>query len=190
MRLPRFPVLALCAALAGCGAYVPVDSARMPISAQGVIAINETTAIELVEYQLRDPAATHGNPDLAARSLASVDWLAGREWLTGDYGSYAPAYRPVWQEFRRQARAAIGVAPGTPSQVVVDRLIAAAAAMRAGDRAGAAAQFQPPAFTLGPEGTLAALSNLPPLPGQARATAELIFHLHDESSRCRNQMEC
>ncbi len=173
----------LCAALSACGSYNPPDTARMPMTPQGALVINESDAIDLVEYQLGRPDSTHGNLELAARAVAAEDWLAGQTGLNGDYGNYAPAVRVPWVQFRQEVRAAIGVAPGTPSQTVVDRLLIAAAALKRGDRPTAVAQLQPPAFTLGGEATLAALDRLPAFAGYGPATSELQSYLH-RSSRC------
>jgi hypothetical protein len=156
--------LLLCATLAACAAWPPDDTARMPNTALGGPEINQDEAIALSAWALRDPANTRGDPARAARAIAAEDWLAGQTMLTEDFGPYAPMGEPSWNLFRLQVRAAVGVAPGTPSQVVVDKMLAASKALAAGDRTAAAAQFQPPAFTLGPQGTLAALGNLPAFP--------------------------
>ncbi len=87
--------------------------------------------------------------------------------------AYEPNGDYYWQRFRGEVRSAVGVAPGTPSQTVVDRMLAAADALKNGDRSAAEAQFTPPAFTLGGQGTLTALSNLPFFPAYGAAFADL-----------------
>lgn len=178
-----------CATLAACGAYVPPDTARMPMSQSGTPVLSENDAINLVEYELARPESTRGNPEAAARTLAAADWLAGQDGLNGDYGEYRPVTRVLWHELRQEVRQSIGVAPGTPSQVVVEHLLSAAQALRHGDKAAALAELQPPAFTLGAEQTLAVLGNLPAYPGQPAASSELQSHLH-RSSPCRFPMVC
>lgn len=166
-------VLLTCAAVAACGVLPPNDTARMPNNRFGGPALNQNEAIAVSSYALHDPQNTRGNPALAARAIAAEDWLAGQDLLTPDFGNYQPVVQVSWGELRREVRRSIGIAPGTPSQVVVDRLIAAADALQDGDRDAAEAQLQPPAFSLGPQGTLAALSNLPRYQNWAWAYYEL-----------------
>ncbi len=166
----------LCAAavgLAACGTISRDGTASMPVNRDGGPMLNQNNAIALAGWALQDPALTHGNPERAARAIAAEDWLAGQSMLTPDFGAYSPLGEVSWSQLREQVRAAVGVAHDTPSQIVVDRMLAAANALQAGDAKTAGAQFQPPAFTLGPDGTLAALGNLPQFPGFSWAFADL-----------------
>jgi hypothetical protein len=169
--------LAVVAALAlgGCaqGSFAPIDTATMPLNRDGGPELNQDQAIALAGWALKDPANTAGNPERAARAIAAEDWLAGQTTLSGNFGSYSPGTEPSWAELRRQARAAIGVAPNARSQDVVDRLLAVADALAAGQGDAAKAQLAAPVFSLGADATLRALSNLPPLPGRDWAFAEL-----------------
>jgi hypothetical protein len=179
----RYIVLtcAIAALLAGCG---PTDTARMPQNAAGGPVMNQNDAIALASWALKDPANTQGNPERAARAIAAEDWLAGQVLLTPDFGQYAPVNEVSWGTLRREVRAAIGVAPGTPSQVLIDHLIAAADALKANDINGAKAQLQPPAFTLGPDRTLAALGALPPFPDREWAFNELNRNENKPTGNC------
>ncbi len=161
--------------LAGCAGQTAwrTDTARMPLNAGGGPRLNESQAIALASWALRDPANTAGNPERAARAIAAEDWLAGQDMLTGQFGGYAPVDQAAWNAFRREVRAAIGVAPDAPSQLLIDRLFAAADALKAGQAEAAVAQLADPIFTLGPQRTLAALGNLPPLPDREWAFADL-----------------
>lgn len=169
----RYVLVAATALLVGCGVVTRDDTARMPNASTGGPIINENEAIALSGWALKDPAATRGNPERAARAIAAEDWLAGQSILYGHFDSYQPGGNYYWQHFRDEVRASVGIAPGTPSQVVVDKMLAAAHALKAGDTAAAAAQFESPDFTLGGQGTLAALSNLPSFPGYGAAYADL-----------------
>jgi hypothetical protein len=173
----KFSILAVAGALAlaGCaqGGLTPLDTATMPLNPSGGPKLNQNEAIALASWALKDPANTAGHPGWAARALAAEDWLAGQTQLYGNFGSYSPGGELSWAQFRQQARAAIGVAPGAPSQQVVDRLLATADALDAGHADAAKAQLAAPIFSLGPDGTLRALGNLPPLPGRDWAFAEL-----------------
>ncbi len=181
-------VVLLCSALSACGAYVPLDQARMPMRADAPV-LSESHAIGLVEYQLADPASTRGDPETGAMAAAAGDWLAGQDGLNGDYGPYKPGVRPAWVMFRRELRAVLGIAPGTPSQVVVDRLMAASLALKAARRMEARNQLQPPAFTLGPDATLDVLGRLPDFATLPLASSELQSWLHRER-RCSVLLDC
>ncbi len=161
--------------LAGCAqpGFGPTDAATMPRTAAGAPELTQDQAIGLAGWALGDPANTAGNPERAARALAAEDWLAGQTTLYGNFDGYAPGGEPSWARLREQARAAIGVAPNAPSQQVVDRLLAAADALAAGNTGAAKAQLASPVFTLGADGTLAALAHLPSLPAREWAFAEL-----------------
>lgn len=171
MRYALFAATALL--LAGCGVATQDNTARMPNASTGGPVLNENEAIALSSWALKDPATTHGDPARAARAVAAEDWLAGQTILYGNYGDYQPGGSWYWQQFRDQVRGALGIAPNVPSQEVVDHMLAASRALKAGDTAAAEAQFQPPAFSLGGPATVAALNNLPPFPGYGAAFAEL-----------------
>jgi hypothetical protein len=190
MRLTIAAAVLFCAAVCGCGILPPNDTATMPLNQWGGPMMNQNDAIGLSSWALKDPANTRGDPERAARAIAAEDWLAGQDMLTPDFGDYQPVAEVSWGEFRRQVRAAIGVAPGTPSQVVVDHLLAAADALHAGNTAAAQAQLQPPAFTLGPQGTLAALSNLPRFSGRDWAYAELDRNENRSTRPCMGMLSC
>ncbi len=163
----------LALALAGCAAFPPNNTATMPLTPEGAPQLSQNDAISLASWALKDPATTAGNPARAARALAAEDWLAGQTILYGNYGTYSPGGELSWQQFRQQARAAIGVAPSAPSQELVNRLLAVNSALKAGQPEAAKAQLASPIFTLGPDKTLAALTNLPRLPGRDWAFSEL-----------------
>jgi len=162
-------------ALAGCagGGLTPMNTATMPLNQYGAPLMSQGAAINLSSWALNDPAVTAGKPELAARAIAAEDWLAGQTILYGNYGAYSPGGEYAWQVFRRQVRAAIGVPQDAPSQELVDRLLATASALKAGNVAAARAQLSAPIFTLGPDRTLAALGDLPPFGGRDWAFAQL-----------------
>ncbi len=171
--------------LAGCTgmASLQTDTAIMPENQYGGPAMNQNDAIAVASWALKDPATTRGNPELAARAIAAEDWLAGQTQLTPDFGDYAPVNEVFWGELRRQVRASVGIAPGASSQTVVNALIATADALKAG-APNPAANLQPPTFTLGPDGTLKALTNLPPFPARETAFVELGKHENRPTGNC------
>jgi len=174
---------------AGCAVpgFLATDTAHMPANADGRPALTQNEAIALASWALKDPATTRDNPERAARAIAAADWLAGQTNLTGEFGTYAPVNEVSWGTFRRQARAAIGVPNEAPSQVLVERLLAAADALKAGQPA--TGPLTDPIFTRGPDATLAALANLPKLPARDWAFAELNRH-DDMSHDCHFPAMC
>lgn len=162
-------------ALAGCGSNLlqPTNTATMPHNPYGGPVMNQTEAIALSSWALKDPANTAGNPERAARAIAAEDWLAGQTILYGNYNGWAPNGQVSWSMFREQVRAAIGVAPDASSQDLVNRLLAAADALKAGKPDTAKAQLSAPIFTRGPDATLAALTNLPALSYRDWAFADM-----------------
>jgi hypothetical protein len=172
---PIHPAVAGALLLVGCaqGSFAPVDTATMPRTASGAPELTQDQAIGLASWALGDPANTAGNPERAARAIAAEDWLAGQTTLYGNFGGYAPAGEPSWARFREQVRAAVGVAPDAPSQEVVDRLLAAADSLAAGNADAAKRELAAPVFALGPDATLRALTHLPSLPAREWAFAEL-----------------
>jgi hypothetical protein len=158
--------------LAACAQVPTPETAEMPPNQYGGPLLNENQAIALAAWALRDPANTHGKPEVAARAIAAEDWLAGQWQLYGGFSGWAPLYDPYWVPFRQEVRASIGVPPNAPSQAMVNALFATAAALEA-KQPDAGKELQPPVFTLGPQGTLQALANLPPYPGLLTAFAAL-----------------
>ncbi len=178
--------------LAGCAnlGSLKTDTATMPLNQYGGPVLNQTEAIGLASWALKDPATTAGNPERAARAIAAEDWLAGQLRLTDEFGLYAPVNESAWVVFRRQTREAIGVPIAAPSQVLVDRLLATADALKAGQTTAAIAQLSDPIFTRGPQGTLEALGNLPPLPARERAFRELSFNDDRITGGCHFPLMC
>jgi len=188
--MPRPLLLAAVLLLAGCAISSGADTARMPLAATGGPVMNEDEAIGMASWVLLNPGIAADNPERGARAVAAEDWLAGQTALSPDFAQYQPAFEYFWRTTRDEVRAAVGIAPGTPSQLVVDRMLAAAAALQAGDKAGAAAQFQPPAFTRGGAGTLAALAALPAIPAAQSAFAQLRLNENRSTGHCNVPGAC
>jgi hypothetical protein len=183
------PTILAASLLVGCAA-LQTNTAKMPPNAEGGPALNQTEAIALASWALKDPATTKDNPERAARAIAAEDWLAGQSRLSGEFGTYAPVNEVSWGELRRQARAAIGVSPEAPSQVLVDRLLATADDLKAGKTDAATAELSDPIFSLGPQRTLAALRNLPPLPARGQAFYDLARNDNRTTGECGFLRNC
>jgi hypothetical protein len=168
---PR-PLIVFAALLAaGCASIAPSpDTARLPPNAYGLFADNDVGAINLAQWAFADAARTRNDPADAARAAAAVDYLAGELSSSPRWVAMSPITKGQMLQAREEVRRALGVAPGAPSQLVVDGLLGAANALAAGDRPAATAALRAPVFTWPPEQTLARLSDMPFLPTANLAT--------------------
>jgi hypothetical protein len=169
----RARLLVVFAALftAGCATIAPPpDTARLPPNAYGLFADNDIGAINLAQWAFASPARTRNDPVDAARAAAAVDYLAGELSSSPRWAGMSPLTKRQMLEAREEVRRTFGIAPGAPSQLVVDGLLGAANALAAGDRPAALAALHTPVFIWPPEQTLARLSDMPFLPTANVAT--------------------
>jgi len=153
--------LAAALAAAGCAAATPPpDTATIPLWAAPYWP-DDDTAIMHAEWAWADPARTHGIPAEGTRAVAEIDYLAGELSSNPRWVGMSPFAKMRMLQARGDVRRVLGIAPDAPSQAVVTPLIAALAAMDAGNQRQVMASLSSPVFTLGPERTLAALSTLP-----------------------------
>lgn len=119
---------------------------------------------------LGDTSRWAGRPWEAAEAAAELEFLAS-EFATNP--RYAPEANPAvpqqLEAARQEMRGFLGVAPDVPPELVRAGLRRAAAALRAGSRAGAEAALSGPAFAYGPAATLGRLASMPRLPRTAEA---------------------
>lgn len=182
--MTRLALLALLAPVAACAVAPLPDTARIQYGAFGDHEDPETRAINLSSWALAYPGRTRGNPGDAARAVASVDFLAGDLYANPRFQDISPIYKQQMLDARGEVRQALGVLPTAPSQLVVDRLLTAGNAIAAGDRPATLAALNTPAFTYGPERTLAVLNELPRLPVTNVATMRVsAAYLHTDD-RC------
>lgn len=170
---PRLALLATLALLAGCVTpdLPPQGYATLPADSVQGAGDPTRSAIIGTAYAFGNPGSLAGNPAAAARAVANYEYLAtelpyGPRWR-GFNGPIGPLFADGLQELR----AAVGVAPNSQAQPVVQSLYAASRALNAGDQASAERVLSNPAFPAGGAATLQRLSNLPALPRVAAATA-------------------
>ena len=125
---------------------------------------------------LRAPAALGDTSRWNGRPVESAEAAAELEFLANEFATnprYAPEANPaVSQQLeaaRREMREHLGIAPTAAPDLVIAGLRRAAAALRAGSRAGAEAALSGPAFVYGPAATLGRLASMPRLPRVAEA---------------------
>ena len=119
---------------------------------------------------LGDTSRWAGRPSEAAEAAAELELLASEFATNPRYATEAnPAVSQQLEAARREMRDFLGVAPDASTELVRTALRRAAAALRAGSRAGAEAALSGPAFAYGPSATLGRLASMPRLPRVAEA---------------------
>ena len=168
------PRLLLLLAVAGCAEMRQAPPAAPPLDLVAGAADPGRAAISAAAVAFADRGrGLAGQPEAAARAAAQL------EFVTAELGQ-DPRFAPIPEGLRREMllartelRDALGVAETAPTGVVVDGLLAAARALRAGDATRAAAALPAPAFRPGGERSVARLGDLGPLPQASIATALL-----------------
>ena len=164
------------AVLSACGAPVqPYEGspaswgAILPPDAVEGVGDPARAALIRSAWAFNTTGALANNPAAAARAIADMEYLAvelaGPRWAMLRLAAVqVQGARPEW-------RAALGIAPTTPPQPLIDALYGARRALLAGDQASAAVLLSPALFSPGGAGTLQVLANLPPLPQTAAAAS-------------------
>jgi len=177
-KLTSIAAAGLAILAASCAAQTPPNVARVLPGAFDSNGDNDVAAINLSSWALASASYTQQRPELAARALAAVDYMAGEL----DYSprwAYIPAVTKLQMlQARDEVRQLLGVAPNTSSQAVVTALLTAANALQTGNRTVALQSLSPPIFTKPPEETLALLSALPYLPLSNVATQRVSIEIN------------
>lgn len=105
-----------------------------------------------------------GQPARAAQALAQLEYVAATLPADQRYAAVAANYGRDLALARDEGRDALGVMVAAPAPAVTRALLAAAAALRAGNAAGAAAALPAPMFRPGGAESVARLGELGPLP--------------------------
>jgi hypothetical protein len=153
--------------LAGC--TPPVDTAVMP-PVSGLV--DPENAIYYANWAFSSPARTRNDPASAARAVAALDYAAGAINSSPRLEFMSPVINAEMVDARQAVRRVLGIPPNAPSQEVVNSMITVSLALGSGNRAEALAALNAPIFTLGPERTLAVLTNMPPVRQANIATAQ------------------
>ena len=170
--ISRILVVVLCASLAACSAATPPpDTAQLPFAAFGTMD-NDVGAANVASAAFASPARTANDPVDGARACAAIDYLAGELSSNPRWVTLSPFTKQEMLQARVDVRAALGVAPGAPSQMVVGALLQFAAAWQAGNQQAALQYLGPPAFLHGPQQTLQILVNLPYIATANRASID------------------
>ena len=176
MRRP-IAALLLAASAAACGPLPPPpDTARLPPGVFGPLD-QDVQATQYAQYAFADASRTYGNPVAGAQAVIAMDYIAGELNTSPRWANIAATTQDQLLQARAATRAAVGIAPNAPSQLVVDSLAAASNDLQAGNQAGAAQALNNPAFPAGGARTVQVLANLPYIQianvATARAAEEL-----------------
>ena len=157
----KWRALLLAAWLPACsGLPGPVDTAQLP-AGEFASADPDVAAVNYAAAAFSDQASTYGNPAAGAEAALAVEYIAGALNTGARWTGIDPDIKSGLLQARTQVREALGVAPGAPSQAVVNALSAARMALQAGDTPSAEAALTGPVFTLPPAKTVEVLGNLP-----------------------------
>jgi hypothetical protein len=156
--LLRFTLLACLLAFTGCAPGPRVDAAQMP--PQSGLS-DPANAISYAAWAFASPARTRNDPVSAARAVATLDYLGGELINNHAWVAFSPIIADQMVDARTAMRRTLGIATTAPSQFVVNSMLNASAALAHGDRQAALTFLSGPVYTLGPDQTLALLTNMP-----------------------------
>lgn len=159
MRLPV--IAAILATVAACGPLAPAaDTAQLPPGVFGA-SDQDVPAAEYAQFAFADAARTYGNPVAGAQAVLAMDYLAGQLNTSPRWANIEATTQMQLLQGREQTRAAVGIAPNAPSQLVVNSLVAARNDLAAGNKDAAAKDLDNAAFPGGGAKAVQALANLP-----------------------------
>lgn len=159
---PAARALCVAAFVAGCCTPAPpvhvtdLAPAQLPAGSFGVTSHRQ--AMQIVQNDWADAAHLYGQTTEATRAVGLMEYLAGSTAFDLPFSSQS---RQQMLIARAEIRKAVGIAPAASSQLVVNRMAQAYAALKDGNQAGAHAALDSPVFTQGADGTLNVLANLP-----------------------------
>lgn len=151
-----------------CAPVAPYAS----LPSDAVVGAGDPTRAAIIgsAYAFGAPSSLAGQPAVAARAAAQVEYLASEIPTGPRYTEYSPLVGQELVAARDELRAALGIAPGASPQAVVDGLYAFSRAVGAEDGPAATRALMSPVFRDG-QVTFTRLASLPPLPRTAIATS-------------------
>ena len=177
---PALLLLLLLLPLGACAPQEPETFAAAAIT-DGPARAGAVNIIAGAADAFAHPDALAGHPAEAAVAVARLEWLAAEVPRALMFRNFSSITAPALQAGRTEARRALGIRAGAPTQAVVDGLVNAAGALRAGNPAGARAALSPPDFAPDTLDRLAALPRLPQASAALqRARRDLEFGRDDD----------
>ena len=102
-----------------------------------------STALNLAQRTFVARSLTYGRPADAARAAAAMEYVVNAIPTDPQLFSLPADTKQGLIQGRAEVRAAIGISADAPSSLVIDRLLAAAAALERGDQEAAARELAP-----------------------------------------------
>jgi hypothetical protein len=149
--------------VAFASACAPLQPPDFSFGGAGFQPGNARLNLPFAERNLGDMSRYRGRPAEAAAALAQFEASVAGLRNPANNLAFQERYAPQLVAAIRQSRAAIGVPIETLPQTVAGALGAAVEPLVRGDQAAIRSALSNPIFTLGPEATLARLTNLPRL---------------------------
>ncbi|MBR0673403.1 hypothetical protein [Neoroseomonas soli] len=169
--MPRRIILGLLL-LAACGPTQPPD---FSYGGRGFQPENARLNLSYAERNFGDMSRYRGKPAEAAAALAQFEAaMDGMRRPNSDIMFPRTRYEMLLSAIR-EVRGATGIPMEVLPSVASQALAGAVGPLTAGDAAGIRRALSNPAFTLGPDATLARLTNLPPLPALESVAPALTF---------------
>ncbi len=167
-------------ALTACGGpdAPPPDAAVLPAGVFGT-GDQDIPAAAYAQNAFADAKNTYGNPEAGAQAVLAMEYIAGELNTAPRWAYLDPGIRYQMLQARAETRAAAGIAPDAPSQLVVDSLNRARNDFASGDTAAAAKALDNPAFPGGGAKAVLALTNLPYIRSANLATQLAVTQMND-----------
>lgn len=175
-------LMTLCAA--GCAQPLHVDTSTLPPGTYADSAVDDDALYE-ANHAFGIGGHLPTKPQEAAHAFAALDYAAGIVTIDQPYVQINGAALAQMQLARQEGRAALGIQQGTPSQLVVNALLAVSHAPDSDLKS----VLSNPIFTLGPDATLARLTH-PPEMFQAAYAIPAVYRGVNELSRSCNNIFC
>ncbi len=158
----RIQCVLLCLSIAACTTPVPEQrAAQLPAGVYGIFEDNDIGAINLSAWAFAVAQRTANDPLDAVKAVIAVEYLADQLNVSPRWIMMSPFAKQEMVQARVEVRRVLGIAPGAPSQDVVNALLRVAASLQAGDHDEAQRALATPVFSLPPAETLQMLTNMP-----------------------------
>ncbi|WP_431284113.1 hypothetical protein ACQW02_04710 [Humitalea sp. 24SJ18S-53] len=177
----RVASLLLCIGLAAC-ATPPQPSASLP--EDSFIGAGDPTRAAIIgtAWAFGGTERLAGQPAAAAEAVANLSYLAAEIPTAPRWRQFSPIIGVQLRQGEAEARAALGIPPNAPPQAVIDALLAARTALRAGDMPGAEAALPAGVFPDGGRLVIARLGALPAMPAATAGTRGAVVEMNRDDA--------
>lgn len=163
-------LLAACAQPQG-GAAPAAPAAVMPATLRQTLSDPGRLSIDTTSAVFGNPRSVAGRPAAAADAVAELEWLTVNLTTDQRWTAMQGTVPTQMRAGRDEVRAALGIPADASTDAVINALDATAAALRAGNRAGATSAIAAVTGQANAARALGVLDALPALPRAQQATA-------------------